>query len=498
MINREAYPAPQVPTLDEAPSANPVRSRRAKIVATVGPASRTPDMLRRLYLAGVDTFRLNFSHGSHNDHLEAFRVIRKLEEEFGSPIGILQDLQGPKIRIGRLAAGPLDVAAGDSVTFRLPGENDAGSDIPLPHPEIFAAVARDHQLLIDDGRIRLVVTEHDATMIRASVLAGGRILDRKGVNLPDTVVALPALTEKDRTDLEFGLSLGVDWVALSFVQRPEDLMLARSLIGGHAGLIAKIEKPSALSHLEGIVGLADGIMIARGDLGVEIPPEDVPGRQKEIIRLCRQLGRPVIVATQMLESMITAPTPTRAEASDVATAVYDGADAVMLSAETASGQYPVEAVTIMNRIILRTEQHPFYAAALQATSPQAETADGAIATAAVDLAAAIASPALVVFSATGASGVRIASRRPRAPTLLLTTNPAVARRMALVWGICPLDEHATADHDTAPAVAIRAIQRVGLGQEGQKVVVVCGVPFGVPGTTNSIRISTLDGIKPSH
>ncbi|SMO94759.1 pyruvate kinase [Paracoccus laeviglucosivorans] len=465
-----------------------LRPRRAKILATVGPASRSPEMLRRLFLAGVDTFRLNFSHGSHDDHRAAFDAIRALEAEFDQPIGILQDLQGPKIRIGQLAGGPIPLTAGDMLTLTLDG---ADGTIPLPHPEIFDAVQPGHQLLIDDGRIRLEAVAHDAGSITARVVAGGRLQDRKGVNLPDTVVDLPALTAKDRDDLEFGMSLGVDWVALSFVQRPEDLELAKALIQGRAGLIAKIEKPSALLTLPQIVAGSDGIMIARGDLGVEIPPEEVPGRQKEIIRLCRQMDRPVIVATQMLESMTGTPTPTRAEASDVATAIYDGADAVMLSAETASGQYPAEAVDMMDRIIRRTEAHPFYAASLKATAPDAHDPHQAIAEAAVELAGAIAAPALVAFSSTGASGLRIASHRAPRPTVLLTADLAVARRMALVWGIRPLLDADVTDHDSVPIMAEAAIAQLGIGQSGQSIVVVCGFPFGVAGTTNSLRVTPL-------
>ncbi len=467
-------------------TASLLRPRRAKILATVGPASRSPDMLRQLFLAGADTFRLNFSHGSHDDHRQAYDAIRAIEAEFAQPIGILQDLQGPKIRLGQLPGGPRDVLAGETLTLTL-----GAGDIPLPHPEIFAAIRPGHQLLVDDGRIRLEAVAHDATTITARVVAGGRLLDRKGVNLPDTVVDLPALTEKDHADLAFGLSLGVDWVALSFVQRAEDLTQARALIQGRAGLVAKIEKPSALIGLTQIVEQADAVMIARGDLGVEIPPEDVPGRQKEIIRLCRQLDRPVIVATQMLESMITTPTPTRAEASDVATAIYDGADAVMLSAETASGQFPAEAVAMMDRIIRRTEAHPFYAPSLTATAPQADTANRAIAAAAVDLAGAIAAPAIVAFSSTGASGRRIASHRAPRPTVLLTADPAVARRMALVWGVRSLVDDEVTDHDTVPIIAEEAVLRLGIGDERHSIVVVCGFPFGVPGTTNSIRVTPL-------
>ena len=476
---------------DQTPDA--LRRRRAKILATVGPASSAPEMLRRLFLAGADTFRLNFSHGSHDDHRQAFDAIRALEAEFGQPIGILQDLQGPKIRLGQLPGGPREVAAGDTLTLRL---NGGGNDIPLPHPEIFAAVRPGDQLLIDDGRILLETVAHDAETIAARVVAGGRLLDRKGVNLPDTVVDLPALTEKDRSDLEFGLSLGVDWLALSFVQRPEDLVEAKALVQGRAGLVAKIEKPSALGSLPQIVFEADAVMIARGDLGVEIPPEDVPGRQKEIIRLCRQFDRPVIVATQMLESMIITPTPTRAEASDVATAIYDGADAVMLSAETAAGQFPAEAVGMMDRIIRRTESHPFYVASLEATAPRADTANRAIAEAAVDLAGAFETPAIVAFSSTGASGRRIASHRSPRPTVLLTADPAVARRMALVWGIRSLVDDEVTDHDTVPLIAEEAVLRLGIADDRHSIVVVCGFPFGVPGTTNSIRVTPPRQAKP--
>lgn len=476
---------------DQTPDA--LRRRRAKILAAVGPASSAPEMLRRLFLAGADTFRLNFSHGSHDDHRQAFDAIRALEAEFGQPIGILQDLQGPKIRLGQLPGGPREVAAGDTLTLRL---NGGGNDIPLPHPEIFAAVRPGDQLLIDDGRILLETVAHDAETIAARVVAGGRLLDRKGVNLPDTVVDLPALTEKDRSDLEFGLSLGVDWLALSFVQRPEDLVEAKALVQGRAGLVAKIEKPSALGSLPQIVFEADAVMIARGDLGVEIPPEDVPGRQKEIIRLCRQFDRPVIVATQMLESMIITPTPTRAEASDVATAIYDGADAVMLSAETAAGQFPAEAVGMMDRIIRRTESHPFYVASLEATAPRADTANRAIAEAAVDLAGALETPAIVAFSSTGASGRRIASHRSPRPTVLLTADPAVARRMALVWGIRSLVDDEVTDHDTVPLIAEEAVLRLGIADDRHSIVVVCGFPFGVPGTTNSIRVTPPRQAKP--
>lgn len=349
------------------------RTRHAKIVATVGPASASPDRLRELFLAGVDTFRLNFSHGSHADHAAAFSAIRALEQEVERPIGILQDLQGPKIRIGPVQDGGITVAPGDAIRFVLDGAQGDRESIPLPHPEIFEAVLPKQHLLIDDGRIRVEVTSLEARAINALVLVGGIIKDRKGVNLPGTLLKVSPLTAKDRTDLAYGLELGVDWVALSFVQTPGDVIEAKAIIGDRAGLISKIEKPSALEKIDDIIRLSDGIMVARGDMGVELPQEDVPGRQKELVRACREAGKPVIVATQMLESMVASPTPTRAEASDVATAIFDGADAVMLSAESATGQFPVEAVAMMDRIISRSEQHQFYRSHLHAVEPNLET-----------------------------------------------------------------------------------------------------------------------------
>ena len=327
------------------------RHRHAKIVATVGPASSAPDQLRALFLAGVDTFRLNFSHGLQADHAKVHGAIRALEKEVGRPIGILQDLQGPKIRIGTLQGGRLDLEAGETVRFVLEGADGDKQAIPLHHPEIFDAVVPGQQLLIDDGRVRVRVTGPERTSITAEVVTGGPISNRKGVNLPGTLLDLSPLTEKDRADLAFGLDLGVDWVALSFVQKPSDVIEARGIIGDRAGIMSKIEKPQALERIDDIIRLSDAVMVARGDLGVEIPHEDVPARQKELIRACRLAVKPVVVATQMLDSMVNAPAPTRAEASDVATAIYDGADAVMLSAESATGRYPVEAVAMMDRIL---------------------------------------------------------------------------------------------------------------------------------------------------
>ncbi|WP_298959184.1 pyruvate kinase [uncultured Methylobacterium sp.] len=468
------------------------RHRHAKIVATVGPASASPERLRALFLAGVDTFRLNFSHGSHEDHARVYAAIRGIEEETGRPIGILQDLQGPKIRIGTLAGGRLDLALGDRIRF-VPGGRAGGADaIPLPHPEIFASVAPGQDLLIDDGRVRVRVVGLGDDAIEADVITGGTISDRKGVNLPGTVLSLSPLTEKDRADLAFGLDLGVDWVALSFVQTPSDMIEARGLIRGRAGLIAKIEKPSALEHIDDIIRLADGVMVARGDLGVELPPEDVPGRQKELVRACRHAVKPVIVATQMLDSMVAAPSPTRAEASDVATAVYDGADAVMLSAESAVGQYPIEAVSMMDRIIRRTEQHRLYRSLVQATEPDVEdTPPHAVAAAAAGLADAISAKAVVAFTLSGTTAARIARRRPDVPILATTPDRAVSRRLSLYWGAHSVISEDVASYEAMVARAEEVAQQEGFAQAPDLIVVVAGIPFKTPGTTNNLRVVEL-------
>src|ERR1700751_2497244 len=389
------------------------RHRRAKIVATVGPASASPEILKELFLAGVDTFRLNFSHGTQDGHAKVHAAIRSLEKEVQRPIGILMDLQGPKIRVGSLRGGKIAVEAGESIRFIASGTDGDKSAIPFPHPEIFAAVAPGHDLLIDDGRVRVSVTRVGTDSMDAKVVVGGAISNHKGVNLPGTMLDLSPLTAKDGSDLEFGLRLGVDWVALSFVQRPSDVIEARALIRDRAGVMVKIEKPAALDRIDDIIQLSDAVMVGRGDLGVEIPPEEVPGRQKELVRACRLAVKPVIVATQMLDSMVAAPTPTRAEASDVATAIYDGADAVMLSAESASGRYPREAVTIMDRIIRSTEQHKLYRSIITASALDDEhTPPHAVATAAADLASVLHAPAIVAYTSSGTTAARVARQRP--------------------------------------------------------------------------------------
>ncbi|MGE3917389.1 MAG: pyruvate kinase, partial [Hyphomicrobiaceae bacterium] len=348
------------------------RQRKAKIIATLGPASSDPAMIEKLFDAGADVFRLNFSHGTKEDHKRRLEIIRELEKRKGRPIGVLQDLQGPKIRIGTLKAGPVTLVRGEELELRLDREPGDAHSVALPHPEVFENMMPGHRIMIDDGKLQLECVGLGNDRIRARVVVGGVLSDRKGVNLPQTELSISPLTPKDREDLAFGLDLGVDWVALSFVQRPSDVIEAQALVKGRAGIMAKIEKPAALGRMDEIIALVDAVMVARGDLGVEIPPEDVPGRQKELIRLCRHAGKPVVVATQMLESMIKSPSPTRAEASDVATAIYDSADAVMLSAESASGDWPVEAVAMMSRIIEHTESHKLYRSIIEALQPSPE------------------------------------------------------------------------------------------------------------------------------
>jgi pyruvate kinase len=465
------------------------RNRRTKIVATVGPASSAPPMLKELFLAGVDTFRMNFSHGTQDDHAKVYAAIRALEHEVRQPIGILQDLQGPKIRIGTLRDGKIIVQPGERIRFVRSGTDGDSMSIPLPHSEVFAAISPGQDLLIDDGRVRVRVSGIDDGQIHADVLVGGPIANRKGINLPGTVLDLSPLTPKDRDDLAFGLGLGVDWVALSFVQKPGDLIEARGLIGDRVGLMAKVEKPSALNHIDDIIRLSDAVMVARGDLGVEIPQEEVPGRQKELVRACRIAGKPVIVATQMLESMVSSPTPTRAEASDVATAVYDGADAVMLSAESASGQFPREAVAVMDRIIGSTERHKLYHSLLAASSDlEDEWPPHAVAAAAAELAERIGAVAIVGFTSSGTTVARIARKRPGLPILAVTPDLQVARRMALLWGAHSVQSADVHSYEEMVAVAEGAVRQEDFARAGDLVVVVAGIPFAQAGSTNNLRI----------
>jgi len=466
------------------------RLRNAKIVATLGPASSTRETIGALFQAGVDVFRLNFSHGTQSDHRGRVELIRQIERQSGRPIGIMADLQGPKLRLGTFAKGPVTLATGGR--FRLDLEAKAGDAkrAPLPHPEIFAALSAGTELLLDDGKVRLRVEKCGVGFAETEVMVGGTLSDRKGVNVPNAVLPLSALTEKDRSDLAFALDLGVDWLALSFVQRPDDVAEGRKLAAGRAGILVKLEKPLAIRHLGEIIELSDAVMVARGDLGVEMPPEDVPPLQKQIIHACRQAGKPVIVATQMLESMIHSASPTRAEASDVATAVYDGADAVMLSAETAAGEYPIEAVAIMNRIIARIEHDPLYRATMDTTHPAPEhTQSDAISAAARQVARTVDAAAIVSYTTSGATALRAARERPDVPILVLTSNLQTARRLALLWGAHSVHSRDVSNFSDMVQKAIRAAHREGFAEAGARVVITAGVPFGTPGATNILRIA---------
>jgi pyruvate kinase len=466
------------------------RQRNAKIVATLGPASSSEEMIGRLFEAGVDVFRLNFSHGQQSDHKERVGIIRAIEKATGRPIGIMADLQGPKLRLGTFAEGRIRIAAGNR--FRLDLDKSPGDEsrAPLPHPEIFAAIKRGTELLIDDGKVRLRVETCAADYADTVVVDGGALSDRKGVNVPNAVLPLSALTAKDRSDLAFALECGVDWVALSFVQRPADVAEGKKLVGGKAGILVKLEKPLALEHLTEIVELADAVMVARGDLGVEMPPEDVPPVQKRIIHACRVAGKPVIVATQMLESMIGAAAPTRAEASDVATAIYDGADAVMLSAETAAGSYPCEAVAMMNRIVKRVEQDPLYRANLDLTRMAPEhTSSDAISAAASQVARTIGASAILSYTTSGATALRAARERPNVPIMVLTANRDTARRLALLWGAHCVQTRDISTFADMVQRATRIANREGFAGKGERIVITAGVPFGTPGATNILRIA---------
>jgi len=466
------------------------RRRRTKIVATLGPASSTPEVLARLFQAGADVFRLNFSHGTHDDHAARIGMIRDLEARFERPIGILADVQGPKLRVGQFGGGRVQLQTGQA--FRLDLNPTPGDvrRVQLPHPEIIAAAGIGTTLLLDDGKLRLRVTRQRADHLETEVAVGGPLSDRKGVNVPDMILPIPALTAKDRIDLAFALEHGVDYIGLSFVQRTEDVAEAREIAAGRAWIMTKVEKPQALENLEAIIALSDAVMVARGDLGVELPPEEVPLAQKRIVRMARQMGRPVVVATQMLESMITAPAPTRAEASDVATAVFDGADAVMLSAETAAGQYPFEAVNIMDRIIARVEEDSGWRAIIDASRPAPErSAADAIAAAARQVASTIDAAVICAFTASGSTALRAARERPEAPIIGLTTSMTTARRTSLVWGVHALVAPEVHSMTETVAKATRAAATEGFATSGDHVVVIAGVPFGQAGTTNALRVA---------
>ena len=466
-----------------------IRARRARIVATLGPASRTPEQVLALARQGVDVFRLNFSHGSHDDHASAYAAVRAAETATGRPLGILADLQGPKLRLGAFKDGAIAIAPGDPIRLDLKATPGDATRIGVPHPELFSVMRVGSVLLIDDGKVRLRVTAVGKGFVDAEVVQGARLSDRKGVALPGAIIPMSAMTEKDHKDLSFALRLGVDWVALSFVQRAADMAELRKLVQGRAAVLAKIEKPSALNLIEEILDFCDGVMVARGDLGVELEPEEVPVAQKTLLRAARARGIPVIVATQMLESMISSATPTRAEATDVANATYEGADALMLSAETAAGAYPLEAVAMMSRIIERVERDPRWPELMGAERHDAEDDADALVVAAKSAASASTTACLVAFTATGTTARRLARERPLQPALALTPDIKVARRLALVWGLEPREaaDPTSLDQMTSDAVAMAV--RLGLAKPAERILILAGVPFGAPGSANLLRFA---------
>ena len=466
------------------------RHRRTKIVATIGPASSTPEILSQLFETGADVFRLNFSHGTHEDHLARLQMIRALERKFDRPIGILADVQGPKLRVGQFRGGRVQLQTGAEFQLDL---NPAPGDtrrVNLPHPEIIEAASIGATLLLDDGKLRLRVLRKREDHLLTEVVTGGPLSDRKGVNVPDVVLPIPALTKKDRADLAFALEHGIDYIGLSFVQRAADVLEAKEIAAGRALVMTKMEKPQALDNLDEIMDATDAVMVARGDLGVELPPEEVPIVQKRIIRAAQQRGLPVVVATQMLESMISAPAPTRAEASDVATAVFDGADAVMLSAESAAGQYPREAVNMMDRIIARVERDDDWRRTINAKRPDPEPSSAdAIARAAEQVAHTIGARAIVAFTSSGASALRVARERPDCPVIGLTPSLDTARSLAAVWGVHAVVTQDVGSMTEAVALSAKVARQEGFAQPGEEIVVVAGVPFGQSGTTNALRVA---------
>jgi pyruvate kinase len=466
-----------------------MRTRDCKIVATMGPASDPPERLMLLVEAGVNCFRLNFSHGAREQHAQRMATIREAEALSGKPIGVFADLQGPKIRVGPIAGGEMKLKYAQIVTLEASSEPGDGEIIRLPHPELVAALEAGDILKLDDGKLQLTIVERSGARVKAHVDFGGVLKSQKGVNVPTRRIPISALTEKDKQDLAYALELGVDYIALSFVQHPDDVREARALIGDRAGIISKIEKPSALEQIEEIVELSDAVMVARGDLGVELPPEQVPIAQRKIIRAARAAGRPVIVATHMLESMVEAATPTRAEASDVATAVYQGADAVMLSAESAVGRHPQSAVAIMDRIIRAVEGDEEYWKGLprDMAPPQATTAD-AIALSARHITDVLDCAAVVAYTATGSTALRVARERPRCGVVGLTPVTETARRLTLVWGVKSVVSPDVSNVEEMVASAEHAVRELALVESGDRVVVIAGIPFGRAGKTNTIRI----------
>ena len=471
-----------------------MRSRHAKILATIGPASRAPDTLRLLHDVGVDAFRLNFSHGSHEDHAASVKNIRDVQKASGNPICIVADMQGPKLRCGSFEDGKIELRYGETIEIQQGTKPGKDGLIVMPHPELMDAMVQGTVLKFDDGKLQVTVQSNDGKVAKVKVDVPGVLSERKGINVVNTVLPMSAMTEKDRVDMAFALTLDVDYIALSFVQTSQDVRDAREIIGDKAGIIVKIEKPSAVEDLDSILAIADAAMVARGDLGVELPLEDVPVVQRRIIRKCRALGKPVIVATHMLESMIDAPTPTRAEASDVATAIYQGADAVMLSAETAVGRHPATAVAIMDRIISAAERDPIFWEYFKSIQlPYEATAEDAISGAVRGIAAKLDAKAVLGYTLTGTTVQRISRERPPCHIVGLTPNMETASRLALSWGVVPIVTDDPADFDDMMGrISALAKEKLGL-KSGDTVMISAGVPFGRPGTTNTLNISKIDG-----
>ena len=470
------------------------RSRKVRVLATLGPASNTPEMIATLFQAGADAFRINMSHGDQSSKIPVIQAIRALEKEFMRPTTILADLQGPKLRVGKFEGGRTMLEHGSTFVLDRDATPGDATRVELPHKEIFAAIEPGARLLLDDGKLVLRVTDHGPERIECTVEVGGALSNNKGLNVPDVVLPMAALTEKDRSDLAFAVEQGVDWIALSFVQRPEDLAEARKLIGGKAALLAKIEKPAAIDRLEEIVEMCDGVMVARGDLGVELPPQTVPPLQKRIVETSRRLGRPVVVATQMLESMIQSPSPTRAEVSDVATAIYDGADAIMLSAESAAGAWPVESVAMMNSIGISVEGDPMHGDRVHFTvmRPDPTTAD-ALSEAAKQIAKTTSATAIICFTTSGSTARRIARERPSVPILVLTPSKETARRLGLLWGTHAVHTRDVESFEDMVGKAKRMALRTGIAKAGDRVIVMAGVPFRTPGSTNVLHVVRIIG-----
>ena len=469
------------------------RMRNVKIVATLGPASNTYDVIRQLYESGVDVFRLNMSHGTHEDTRERYQIIRDIERDLGRPICILADLQGPKLRCGKFKNGSEIIEEGQDFRFDLdPAEGDK-TRVCLPHKEIFEALEIGATLLINDGKLSVEVKEFGPDYAICTVNVGGEISNNKGVNVPELILPLAALTQKDKKDLEFACSMGVDWIALSFVQRAQDILEAKELVNGRASVMAKVEKPACVKALDEVIKVTDGVMVARGDLGVELPVQDVPPIQKRIVGACRIAGKPVVVATQMMESMIESPVPTRAEVSDVATAIYEGADAVMLSAESAAGKYPVEAVSTMNAVAIEVERDPTYRTGIEATRSTARsTVADAITAAAREIAETTDVKAICCFTASGTTALLAARERPKVPIIALTPLKGTARKMGMVWGLHCVQTGEVGRFKHAVVSAARAARSHEFATNQDKIVVTAGIPFNTAGSTNIVRVAPVD------